>query len=115
MRKEYELYLYLLSDHIGREHAVHSRELEKHFDLNARAVRYYINKLRKLGKPICSNESGYWVGRDFTEISMNNNLLRIFMREISNNNLSIIHTSCRSRSFRQIEEEYLMFRNLLPF
>lgn len=80
MNKEIDLYLYLLKNHKGRAHAVHSKKLEKRFKLCPRTVRKYINHLRKSGKPICSDASGYWIGNDLIEINMNTNFSRNKLR-----------------------------------
>ena len=69
MSKEYELYKYLLGNHKGKAKAVHSRELEEMFGLSPRTVRNYVNALRKSGKPICSDETGYWVGINTKEVN----------------------------------------------
>ncbi len=61
MNKEQKLYDYLEKHHIGRDKAVHSKKLEKKFDICPRTVRTYINNLRKSGYPVCSDDKGYWI------------------------------------------------------
>ena len=50
---------YLRQNHIGKEKAIHSKELEKLFMLDGRNIRRKISALRQDGFPICSDETGY--------------------------------------------------------
>ena len=44
---------YLRQNHIGKEKAIHSKELEKLFMLDGRNIRRKISALRQDGFPIC--------------------------------------------------------------
>ncbi len=63
MKSEKEIYEYLKQNHIGKENAVFSKELEQRFSLSDRALRRVISALRKEGCPICSGCTGYYLGR----------------------------------------------------
>ena len=56
MTKEQKLYDYLMAKHVGQDNAVHSKKLEKRFNICPRTVRTYVNNLRKSGYPICSDK-----------------------------------------------------------
>lgn len=58
-----EIYEYLKKEHVGRENAVFSKELEQRFSLSGRALRRVISALRKEGCPICSGCTGYYLGK----------------------------------------------------
>ena len=71
MTKEQKLYDYLMAKHVGQDNAVHSKKLEKRFNICPRTVRTYVNNLRKSGYPICSDDTGYWIAKDPKEASIN--------------------------------------------
>lgn len=58
-----EIYEYLKKEHVGKENAVFSKELEQRFSLSGRALRRVISTLRKEGCPICSGCTGYYLGK----------------------------------------------------
>ena len=58
-----EIYEYLKKEHVGKENAVFSKELEQRFSLSGRALRRVISALRKEGCPICSGCTGYYLGK----------------------------------------------------
>ena len=66
MNKENEIYDYLKQNHIGKENAVFSKELEQRFSLGSRSLRRVISGLRKEGCPICSGCTGYYQGKQLT-------------------------------------------------
>lgn len=59
MDKKKAICEYLRKNHIGKENAIHSKELEKLFLLDGRNIRRKISALRQDGFPICSDETGY--------------------------------------------------------
>ena len=59
MDKKKAICEYLRKNHVGKEKAIHSKELEKLFMLDGRNIRRKISSLRQDGFPICSDESGY--------------------------------------------------------
>ena len=63
MEIEQKLLDYLMSNHTGRDNAIHSKALEKRFKICPRTVRRYINNMRKTGIPVCSDETGYWIAQ----------------------------------------------------
>jgi len=68
MNREKEIYEYLKKNHIGKENAVFSKELEQRFSLSDRSLRRMISMLRKEGCPICSGCSGYYLGSTQKEV-----------------------------------------------
>ena len=60
MDKKKAICEYLRKNHIGKENAIHSKELEKLFLLDGRSIRRKISALRQDGFPICSDETGYY-------------------------------------------------------
>ena len=105
MSKEHELYRYLLGNHKGRKHAVHSKDLEKQFDLCPRTVRKYVNSLRKSGKPICRDETGYWVGINPKEVNHTVKRLGDFAGEVNNARTGLAYSTIQMRSVTKIIEE----------
>ena len=61
--KAKEIYEYLKKEHVGKENAVFSKELEQRFSLSDRSLRRVISSLRKEGCPICSGCTGYYLGK----------------------------------------------------
>ena len=57
MNKEIEILAFLNSKHVGKDKAIHSKKLEKKFNICPRTVRTYISNLRKSGVPIFSDET----------------------------------------------------------
>lgn len=49
---------------VGEENAITGREL----GIPGSELRYYINKLRKAGHPICSSGNGYWWAKDKQDV-----------------------------------------------
>ena len=69
MNREKEIYEYLKQNHIGKENAVFSKELEQRFSLSDRSLRRVISMLRKEGCPVCSGYSGYYLGNNQKEVA----------------------------------------------
>ena len=105
MSKEYELYRYLLGNHKGRKHAVHSKELEEKFDLCPRTVRNYVNALRKSGKPICSDETGYWVGINPKEVNHTIKRLDNFAGDVNCARTGLAFAKIQMQSVTRVTEE----------
>ena len=59
----------LILNHRGERNAVHSRELERRFDISGRRIREQIRILRMCeGQPICSSCRGYFYPETAAEI-----------------------------------------------
>ena len=69
MDKKKAICEYLRKNHIGKENAIHSKELEKLFLLDGRNIRRKISALRQDGFPICSDETGYYYADNQKEIN----------------------------------------------
>lgn len=54
--------------HKGKENAVYSREIERHFGMDGTEVRELVNYLRTQGIPICSGVQGYWIAKNDEEV-----------------------------------------------
>ena len=93
MEKEKEICDYLKKNHIGKERAVHSEELERLFSLSDRGVRRRISELRKKGVPICSNEKGYFYADTQKEINSSVSHLNELLLGISNARTGLMHAS----------------------
>ena len=90
---------YLKKHHSGKETAVFSRELERLFSLDGRALRRIIHSLRQDGHPICGDVHGYY----FAENSGNQEVIKpepcsFQMRATyaSQGRIRTIHVSVRS-------------------
>lgn len=68
MDKKTEICEYLKKNHIGKERAVYSRELQSIFSIDGRSLRRKINRLRQAGVPICSGETGYYYAENNQEL-----------------------------------------------
>lgn len=69
MDKRTEICEYLKKNHVGKERAVYSRELQRLFSIDGRNLRRKINRLRQSGVPICSGETGYYYADNEQEIN----------------------------------------------
>ena len=105
MGKKNELYRFLLSNHKGRGNAVHSKELEEKFDLCPRTVRNYVNALRKSGKPICSDETGYWIGINPKEINHTIKRLDNFVGDVNCTKTGLAFATIQMQSVTKVTEE----------
>ena len=59
---------YMQTNCNGKKNAVKARYLQMAFNINGRAVRRIVNRLRQQGHPICSGNEGYWYSTDKAEI-----------------------------------------------
>lgn len=105
MCKEQEIYDYLLENHKGKDFAVHSKELENRFKICPRTVRNYINKMRKSGLPICSDDSGYWIAANPGEVNKTVKRLGDFAGEVNNARTGLAYATIQMRNVTRIHEE----------
>ena len=59
---------YLKKHHVGRDNAVHCKELEKMFSVDRRTVQRNVSLLRREGFAICSDQKGYYYAESQNEI-----------------------------------------------
>ncbi len=104
MNKEQKLYEYLEKHHIGHDNAVHSRKLEKKFDICPRTVRTYINSLRKSGYPVCSDDKGYWIAKDPKEAFKSAKRWGDFASEVNNAKTGLAVAAIQMRTVTKITE-----------
>jgi len=69
MQKE-QLAEHLRRYHHGAEHAVLSKELERHFGVSGKELRDQVNALRREGIPIASDQNGYFYAKTEAEVRM---------------------------------------------
>ena len=105
MNKEQELYDYLIKNHVGEDNSVHSKKLEKRFGICPRTVRSYINKLRKSGYPVCSDDSGYWIAKNPHEVNKTMKRLGAFAGEVNNVRTGLAFANIQMRSVTRVTEE----------
>ena len=105
MSKDKELFDYLVENHKGKANAVHSKMLEKRFNICPRTVRTYINKLRKSGLPICSDDSGYRIATNPREVNKTVKRLGDFAGEVNNARTGLAYATIQMRSVTRIREE----------
>lgn len=55
--------------HCGRRNAIKSAVLEARFLITGRTLRELVNELRCRGRPICSDESGYYYAETTGELA----------------------------------------------
>lgn len=84
---------YLKKYHTGRDNAVYSRELERLFSLDGRALRRKISSLRQDGHPICSDETGYYYAENQKEINATICRLNTLVTRISNARTGMLYAS----------------------
>ena len=108
MTKEQKLYDYLMTKHVGQDNAVHSKKLEKRFNICPRTVRTYVNNLRKSGYPICSDDTGYWIAKDPKEATRTAKRLGNFAGEINNVKTGLTVAAIQMRSVTKITEENVL-------
>ncbi len=105
MNKEQKLCEYLMTKHIGKDNAIHSKNLEKRFDICPRTVRTYVNNLRKSGIPICSDDKGYWIAKNPKEANQTVKRLGDFVGEINSARTGLAVAAVQMRSITKITEE----------
>ena len=79
-----EILDHLREDHVGKENAVSSRELEQRFGICGRTVRRIVNRLRQDGHPICSDSTGYYLASNQKEINRTVTRLNELVTGVSN-------------------------------
>lgn len=84
---------YLRQNHIGKEKAIHSKELEKLFMLDGRNIRRKISALRQDGFPICSDETGYYYADNQKEINHTVCRLNELVTKVSNARTGLLFAS----------------------
>lgn len=84
---------YLRQNHIGKEKAIHSKELEKLFMLDGRNIRRKISALRQDGFPICSDETGYYYADNQEEINHTVCRLNELVTKVSNARTGLLFAS----------------------
>ena len=60
---------YIRLNHTGKEKGVSSKDLERLFSCNGRTIRKKINKIRQDGKPVCSDQNGYYYAETQEDIN----------------------------------------------
>lgn len=68
MDKRTEIGLYLKDHHTGSHKSIHSRELQRLFQIDGRNLRRKINRLRQDGISICSDNTGYYYAETEQEV-----------------------------------------------
>ncbi len=107
MNKELELLEYLMDKHIGKDKAIHSKKLEKRFNICPRTVRKYINDMRKAGIPVCSNEKGYWIAKTPEEAQKTVKRLDTFVGEVNSARTGLAVAAIQMQSVTTIKEEHI--------
>ena len=105
MNKEIEILAFLNSKHVGKDKAIHSKKLEKKFNICPRTVRTYISNLRKSGVPICSDETGYWIAKDPKEATRTVKRLDNFVGEVNSARTGLAIAAIQMRSITRVTEE----------
>ena len=105
MNKEIEILAFLNSKHVGKDKAIHSKKLEKKFNICPRTVRTYISNLRKSGVPICSDETGYWIAKDPKEATKTVKRLDNFVGEVNSARTGLAIAAIQMRSITRGTEE----------
>ena len=105
MEIEQKLLDYLMSNHTGRDNAIHSKALEKRFKICPRTVRRYINNMRKSGIPVCSDATGYWIAANPNEANKTVKRLGDFVGEINNARTGLAVAAIQMRSITKITEK----------
>ena len=105
MNKEIEILAFLNAKHVGKDKAIHSKKLEKKFDICPRTVRTYISNLRKSGVPICSDETGYWIVKDPKEATKTVKRLDNFVGEVNSARTGLAIAAIQMRSITRVTEE----------
>ena len=102
--KEYmEKHPPVLQNHIGKEKAIHSKELEKLFMLDGRNIRRKISALRQDGFPICSDETGYYYADNQKEINHTVCRLNELVTKVSNARTGLLFASVLGEKEQTIE------------
>ncbi len=102
---EQKLLEFLTNNHTGIDNAVHSKALEKRFDISSRTIRRYINNMRKSGIPVCSDATGYWIAANPKEANKTVKRLGDFVGEINNARTGLAVAAIQMRSVTKITEK----------
>ena len=94
---------YLRRNHMGKDKAIHSKELEELFLLDGRTVRRKISSLRQDGFPICSDETGYYYVDSQNEINHTVCRLNELVTKISNARTGLLFASVFGEDERTVE------------
>ena len=94
-----------MNKHVGKDKAIHSKKLEKKFNICPRTVRTYISNLRKSGVPICSDETGYWIAKDPKEATKTVKRLDNFVGEVNSARTGLAIAAIQMRSITRVTEE----------
>ena len=108
MTKEQELFEYLMDKHIGKKKAVHSKKLEKRFNICPRTVRKYVNDMRKAGIPVCSDGTGYWIAQTPEEANKTVKRLDNFVGEVNSARTGLAVAAIQMQSVTITEETVLI-------
>lgn len=90
---EQEILACLQEAHKGKEHAIHSKQLEKKFGVTGRSLRRKVAHLRQSGVPICSDSTGYYIAEVQDEINDTVNRLNKFVTGISNARTALLFST----------------------
>lgn len=103
MDKKKAICEYLRKNHIGKENAIHSKELEKLFLLDGRNIRRKISALRQDGFPICSDETGYYYADNQNEINTTVCRLNELVTKVSNARTGLLFASILGENAQTVE------------
>mgnify|MGYP000004684489 CR=1 FL=1 len=103
MDKKKAICEYLRKNHIGKENAIHSKELEKLFLLDGRNIRRKISALRQDGFPICSDETGYYYADNLKEINTTVCRLSELVSKVSNDRTGLLFASILGENAQTVE------------
>lgn len=105
MNIEEKILDFLTKNHMGKANAVHSKVLEKRFGLCSRTIRRYINNMRKTGVPVCSDDTGYWIGANTKEVTKTIKRLGDFAGEVNNARTGLAVATIQMRSVTKISQK----------
>ena len=105
---------YLRQNHIGKEKAIHSKDLEKLFMLDGRNIRRKISALRQDGFPICSDETGYYYADNQKEINHTVCRLNELVTKVSNARTGLLFASVLSKEVIPCRANTKSFRSWHP-
>ena len=102
---EQKLLEFLKNNHKGINNAVHSKALEKRFDISSRTIRRYINNMRKTGIPVCSDETGYWIAANSREANRTIKRLDTFVGDVNSARTGLAIAAIQMRSVTRITDK----------
>ena len=112
MDKKKAICEYLRKNHIGKENAIHSKELEKlsayaegrevtREDIDLLCIK--ISALRQDGFPICSDETGYYYADNQKEINTTVCRLNELVTKVSNARTGLLFASILGENAQTVE------------